>query len=266
MVRLTRTGPVARVTLDSPSNANALSSRMLRELRDALERCGRDDGVRAVVLTGEGRVFCSGVDMAERLHAPSGHPGPTISEVVSVLAALPKPVVARVQGHVRGGGTGLVAAADLAVAPERVTFAFTEVRVGVAPAVVAVPVLRRMTRRAFERWALTGEPFGAAEAAASGLLSAAVPLDDDLDPWVDAALAAVLRGAPAALARTKTLPDLCAGPWEDALAAAQRLSDELFASPWGREGMSAFLERRSPHWVAEWPRAAEPLSDEGGGS
>lgn len=255
VVRVERRGPVARLTLDSPGNANALSARLLGELAHALSDCRGDPSVRVMVIAAAGTTFCSGADMAERLEHPVAGSTAAIGAVLSAIATAPHAVVARVQGHVRGGGMGLVAAADMAVAAAGATFAFSEVRVGVAPAVVAVPVLRRMSRRSFERWALTGDVFDAAEAAASGLLSAAVADEAALDAWIDAVVSSVLRSSPAAVAATKTLPDICAGPWETALADAEQLSDALFASEGGEEGMRAFFEKRRPAWSAEWPLA-----------
>ena len=247
-VHLERAGPTARITLDSPSNANALSAPVLSGLLGAAEACRLDDGVRVVVLGAAGRTFCSGADMAERLDPPPG-PAVTIGEVLSALAGLPQVLVARVQGHVRGGGMGLVAVADMAVSSAAVSFAFSEARLGVAPAVVAVPVLRRMSRRAFERYALTGDVFGAPEAAAAGLVNEVVPGDAELDGWVDGITESVLACSPLALRATKGLPAIAAAPWDDAIASATELSDALFSSDDGREGMTAFFEKRRPRWA-----------------
>lgn len=244
------------MTLDSPRNRNALSSRLLAELLATLEQVQVDPEVRAVVLTGEGSVFCSGVDLDERLHPPAEQPA-TLPEVLSCLVSLPQPVVARVNGHVRAGGMGLVASCDLAVAPAAASFAFTEVRVGVAPAVIAVPVLRLMARRAFVRYALTGDVFGAEEALSAGLLTAVAPDLGAVDTWVDGVVASVLRAAPTAVTASKGLPAMIDGrPWDEAMAAAESLSDELFAAAAAVEGMAAFLEKRSPSWTCDWPPGA----------
>lgn len=249
---------MATFTLDSPHNRNALSTRVLGDLFAGLQEVQADPDVRVVVLTGAGRVFCSGLDLDERLHPPAdppaGAPAATLPDVLSSLVALPQPVIARVNGHVRAGGMGLVAACDLAVAAEGASFAFTEVRVGVAPAIIAVPAMALMGRRAFLRYALTGEVFDAAEAARTGLLTAAVADAGALDEWVQARVGAVLRAAPPAVAATKGLADLVAGrPWDEAMASAEGLSAELFAAPSGAEGMAAFLEKRAPSWTVEWP-------------
>jgi len=252
LVGVSRRGAVVTLTLDSPRNRNALSSLLLGELHSALREIQADPAVRVVVLTGTGSVFCSGADLQERLHPPPSGATGSLPQVLTCLAELSQPVVARVNGHVRAGGMGLVASCDLAVAPASATFAFTEVRVGVAPAVIAVPALRVMGRRAFSRYALTGEAFGAAEAQASGLISASVE-DAALDGWVAGAVASILRSSPLAVAATKGLAEGLGGrAWEEALASAGALSDELFSMADAAEGMAAFLEKRSPSWAVEW--------------
>ena len=243
------------LTLDSPANRNALSRQLLADLADALARARANLDVRVVVLTGSGSTFCSGVDLAERLRPPTGTPAASLSEVLSTIVAMPQPVVARVNGHVRAGGMGLVCASDLAVAPAWATFGFSEVRVGVAPAMIAVPALRRMGRRAFDRYALSGDVFGSGEAAAAGVLTAAVPDSDALDEWVDSVVASLLRCAPTAVAATKSLADLVDRPWAEAIDAAAGLSERVFAEAPAVEGMAAFLERRNPSWAVDWPPA-----------
>ena len=252
-VRVERRGPVATVVLDSPANRNALSARLLGELVAALREIQADPDVRAVVLTGTGTVFSSGADLHEHRghHTPEEPGSALLPELLSLITALPQPVVARVNGHVRGGGVGLVAASDLAVAPRPVTFAFSEVRVGVAPAMIAVPALAVMGRRSFSRYALTGEPFGADAAVTAGLLTAAVD-PDDLDGWVAGAVAAVLRSSPQAVTATKgliaTVTEL---GWDEAMAGATALSAQMFSSEAAAEGMAAFLEKRPAPWVVE---------------
>ncbi len=250
-------GPVVTLTLDSPANRNALSRRLLAELASGLAEAQADPDVRVVVLTGTGSTFCSGVDLTERLHPPAGEPSATLPDVLSAIVGMAQPVVARVNGHVRAGGIGLVCACDLAVAPQDATFGFSEVRVGVAPSVIAVPALRRMGRRAFDRYALTGDVFDAAEAAAAGVLTAAVRDTGALDAWVDQVVGSLLRSAPTAVAATKGLADLVARPWDEALDAAAVLSERLFGAEAAAEGMAAFLEKRQPSWVVEWPPARD---------
>lgn len=250
LVRVQRDGAVTTLTLDSPANRNALSARLVAQLTAALGEAEADPAVRVVVLTGSGTVFCSGADLRERKGAPpsSRAPGSTIPELFTTLVTMGTPVVARVNGAVRAGGLGLVASCDLAAAPPEATFAFTEVRVGVAPAMIAVPLLRLIDRRSFVRYALTAETFGAAEAAEAGLLTAVA---EDLDGWVAATTGALLRAAPSALAATKRLVDEVDGrSWAEGLAAMAALADRLFAGPEAAEGMAAFLEKRPPAWTA----------------
>ena len=171
---------VRTLTLDSPGNRNALSARLLAQLEQALRDATSDPEVRAVVLTGAGTVFCSGADLSERgTAAPNRMPA-----ILTSIVESPVPVIARVNGHARAGGIGLIAAADMAVAAEAATFAFTEVRVGVAPAMILVPALRVVDHRFLARTTLTGERFSASEAAAAGLLTAVTPDETALDAWV----------------------------------------------------------------------------------
>jgi methylglutaconyl-CoA hydratase len=239
-------GGVRTLTLDSPENRNALSARLLEELEQALRDATTDADVRAVVITGSGSVFCSGADLSERgKAAPSRMP-----DILTMIVQSATPVIARVNGHARAGGLGLIAAADMAVAPESSTFAFTEVRVGVAPAMILVPALRVMDRRFLARMTLTGERFGAHEAVAAGLLSA-VTADGEaaLDEWVAERTTAIRQGAPGAVRATKgLLRDLPHDAWSEGLTTAAALSAELFAGAEAAEGMEAFLQKRRPSW------------------
>ncbi|MEU5754460.1 enoyl-CoA hydratase family protein [Streptomyces sp. NPDC047853] len=232
---------VETLTLDSPHTRNALSAALVTDLAAALTDAGRDPDVRAVVLTHTGNTFSAGADLRDP-------PDPdALVGLVRGIVELPKPVVARVTGHVRAGGLGLLAACDIAGASTDSTFAFTEVRIGVAPAVISLPLLPRTDPRALARYYLTGERFDAAEAARIGLVTAA---GDDVDAVLGPVLDGVRRASPQALAETKRL--LTARVLEafdrDA-AQLTALSARLFASPQAREGMTAFLERRDPEWV-----------------
>jgi len=242
---------VATITLDSPANRNALSPQLMGELAARL-RVALDDGsVRVVVLSHAGRVFCSGMD----LKATAGAGGATdlpvtaFPEILGTLWTSPKPVLARVGGAARAGGIGLVAACDIAVAARSATFAFSEVRIGVVPAVISVPVLPRLAPRAAHELFLTGEVFGAARAAEIGLVNVAVA-DEDLDAEVDRYVDMLVRGAPGALAATKEmLRRPPAGSMAADFAAMAALSAERFASEEGREGVAAFAEKRLASWV-----------------
>nr|WP_229375983.1 enoyl-CoA hydratase family protein [Streptomyces spirodelae] len=239
---------IRTLTLDSPHNRNALSARLVGELYAELARAEEDASVRAVLLTHTGNTFCAGADLNEAGADAASADGPrALAALLRAIAAFPKPVVARVTGHVRAGGTGLLAACDISVAGPGATFAFTEARIGVAPAVISMPVLPRTDPRAMARYYLTGERFGPAEAARIGLITLAA---DDPDEALAPVLDGLRRGSPQGLAESKRLVT------REVLAAFDRdtgtlaeLSARLFASDEAREGMTAFLERREPEWA-----------------
>ena len=245
LVGVQHAGGIRTLTLDSPANRNALSSGLLEELDRALRDATTDPEVRAIVLTGSGPVFSSGADLSERgAAAPNRMP-----DILTCIVESPVPVIARVNGHARAGGLGLIAASDLAAAAEASTFAFTEVRVGVAPAMIMVPALRVVEPRFLAAMTLTGEKFTALEAARAGLLSAVADDETALDDWVAAQTLAISKSAPGAVRATKALlRTLPAQGWKDGLAAAAATSAELFAGPEAAEGMAAFLEKRRPTW------------------
>src|SRR4051794_40890732 len=194
---------IATVTLDSPANRNALSAQLVGELTDHLEAAAADEAVRAVVLTHTGTVFCAGADLKEQ--AAEGGPQAGTARMLALLRTvveLPKPVVARVDGAVRAGGLGLVGACDIALAGGKASFAFTEVRLGLAPAIISLTTLGRMSERAASRYYLTGETFDARAAAACGLITEAV---DELDAAVAAVADALRACSPQGLAETKPL-------------------------------------------------------------
>ena len=236
-----RTRGVETLSLDTTGTRNALSARLVAALADALAECGKDPDVRAVVLTHTGNTFSAGADLREPQHPDA------LVALLRQLVELPKPVLARVTGHVRAGGLGLLAACDLALAGPAATFAFTEVRIGVAPAVISLPLLPRTDPRALARYYLTGERFGPEEAVRTGLLTAtATDVDEALAP----ALEGLRRSAPEALAETKRLLTARVLETFDRDAAdLTALSARLFASDQAREGMTAFLEKRDPAWV-----------------
>lgn len=261
LVRAQTADGIATITLDSPHNANALSFRLLTELTAELERAMADPAVRVVVLTGAGKVFCAGADLKEASSTPTagGSGGssprvgtaaaPLMSGVMRLVWDSPKPVICRVNGAARAGGIGLVAAADIAIAADSASFAFSEVRIGVVPAVISVPCLRRMPSRAAAEYFLTGEVFDARRAAEIGLLTKAVAADD-LDAETERYARMLLRGAPRALAATKEV--LRAGQADGfavGLTKMAELSATFFGSDEAREGMAAFAAKRDPSWV-----------------
>jgi methylglutaconyl-CoA hydratase len=252
VVRTGRAGQVTTITLDSPSRANALSSGLLADLRAALDEAIGDPGARVIVLTGAGKVFCAGADLKEAATNPAGAT-PLMAGVVQLLWDSPKPVICRVNGAARAGGLGLIAACDIAVAVDHATFAFSEVRIGVVPAVISVPCLRRMPSRAAAEYFLTGEVFDASRAAAIGLLTRAVPAAE-LDAEIARYAGMLLRGAPGALAGTKgVLRDVPAETVAGGLARMAELSGSYFGAEEAREGMAAFAAKRDPSWALAQP-------------
>ncbi|HEY0641716.1 MAG TPA: enoyl-CoA hydratase-related protein [Pseudonocardiaceae bacterium] len=248
---------IATITLDSPANRNALSARLRRELHDHLVATAADDAVRVVVLTHTGTVFCAGMDLKESRGADSSAQG--VNEFPRILELIwthPKPVVARLAGTARAGGVGLVAAADIAVAAREVSFAFTEVRIGVVPAVISVTVLPRLLPRAAHELFLTGEPFDAERAVRAGLINSAVAAEE-LDAEVRRYTDMLALGGPGALAATKEMlrRPRAATMGED-FAAMLELSARHFAGPEGQEGIRAFAEKRPAAWVPVRPSSA----------
>ena len=243
LVHLAVEGPVATITLDSPHNRNALSRRLLTELAEHLARADALADVRVVVLESAGRVFCSGADLSEAAGGSMAQGTQAIVDVMRSIVTLSKPVVARVAGPVRAGGIGLVAACDIVVAAEEASFALTEVKLGLTPAVISLTVLPRLTSRDAAYTCLTGETFGGAEAARMGLATQAVAAEG-LDERIAEICASLATGAPQGLRETKALlaRDLVAriDTQRDDLA---ELSARLFGSDEAKEAMAAFLSR-----------------------
>ncbi|MBV9312451.1 MAG: enoyl-CoA hydratase/isomerase family protein [Pseudonocardia sp.] len=250
LVHLRLADGVASITLDSPRNRNALSAQLRRELLAHLDTAIAEQDARAIVLTHTGPVFCAGIDLKESRGARADDQG--VNEVPAILQRIwtaPTPVIARLTGPARAGGVGLVAACDLAVAAEEVNFAFTEVRIGVVPAVISVPLLPRVQPTALHELFLTGENFDARRAAAIGLITKAVPasqLDNEVSRYTD-----MLRlAAPGALAATKQLlRGHSAATMTADFTAMLTLSAARFASEEGQEGIRAFSEKRPPAWA-----------------
>lgn len=238
---------VATLTLDSPHNRNALSARLVTELGEHLAAAAADPAVRAVVLAHTGKAFCSGADLSEVAEGPAAGTARLLA-LLRAIVELPKPVLARVDGHARAGGLGLLGACDLVVCGPRATFAFTEARIGVAPAVISLTVLPRLSDRAAGRYFLTGEVFDGAAAQACGLVTEAV---SDVDATLSRLLDGVRAGSPQGLAASKRLATARVRAALDAGGAAMAaLSAELFTSAEAVEGITAFLQRREPSWVA----------------
>ena len=259
LIRLERDGrDVVTLTLNRPEKHNALSGPLVEALSASLAGLAADEALRAVVLTGAGHSFCAGADIGEMRSAAAATPEDNerdarrLASLLQRLDRFPRPTVARVQGNAFGGALGLIAACDVAVGAETAVFSLSEVRLGIAPAMISPYVLRAIGLRHARRLCLTGERFGAAAAARIGLLHEAVA-DDRLDATVDGIVSDLLRGAPGAQAAIKRLLAEVAGREE---ASDERLATStarwiarLRAAPEGREGLSAFLEKRPARWV-----------------
>ncbi len=246
LVTLEVAGGVGTITLDSPANRNALSAAVRAGLRLALDAAASDPAVRVVLLTHRGPVFCSGMDLKEEAVAGPGEQG--VRELPAILrrvARCPKPVVARVGGPARAGGVGLLAAADIVVAARSATFAFSEVRIGLIPAVITVPVLHRVAPWAARELLLTGEVFGAERALRIGLVNA---VEDDVDAGVGRYVHSLLAGGPTALAGTKALLQAGLDDSEERYGRLLEISATQFASAEALEGGRSFAEKRPPAW------------------
>lgn len=241
---------VARLTLDSPHNRNAMSTALVDQLRQGLTDAADDPGVRVAVLGHTGGTFCAGADLSE---AAGRDPGDLATaralEAAGLLRSileLPVPVIAAIDGHVRAGGMGLIGACDLVVAGTASTFALTEARIGVAPSIISLTLLPKMTARAAGRYFVTGEKFGAEEAERIGLVTVAT---DDVPAAVAQLTDEITKGSPQGLAMSKALTtaSILADFDRDAERLAKQ-SAELFVSDEAREGMVAFLQKRQANW------------------
>jgi len=238
---------IARIALDSPRNRNALSAALIDQLTRALVEAGADDTVRAVELTHTGSTFCAGADLTEASQGGMKAGATGMLTLLRDIVALPKPVVGSIDGHVRAGGLGLVGACDMVLAGPASTFAFSEVRLGLAPAMISLTTLPRLNPRAASRYYLTGETFDATTAARIGLVTEAV---DDIDAGTRSVLDALRACSPQGLRETKPL--LTAGMLDAFEARAEALAEQsarLFATDEAAEGMSAFLAKRPPSWA-----------------
>ena len=258
-------GGVATITLDSPANRNALGRALLSDLSAALDRATAPD-VRVVVLTHTGPAFCAGADLKERSSSAADSGPPDSRPMVDAMRRLmdaDAPTIASVKGPVRAGGIGLMASCDLVVVAASVDFAFTEVRIGVAPAIISVPILGRANASLLRAPFLTGERFDAQRARSIGLVTHVGSDSDDVDRIVAELCAGVLAGAPSAVAETKRLMRTVPTLGRDvAFEQMRALSDSLFQAADAAEGMAAFLEKRRPTWHTE--PLTEPLTERQG--
>ena len=248
---------IGRVTLNRPDVRNAFDDALIASLTQAFAELDRDPSVKVVVLAGNGPAFCAGADLnwMKRMsgygYEENARDARALAEMLATLDGLDKPSIARVHGPAFAGGTGLVAACDIAVGTPDAKFCFSEAKLGLSPATISPYVMRAIGVRAASRYFLTAEVFDAQEALRIGMLSTLVPAAE-LDATVDALAQHLLAGGSEAHARIKDLIRQVAGrPIDDALKAdtARRIA-EIRASPEGKEGIAAFLEKRKPKWFS----------------
>ena len=256
-ILIERKDGVGHITLNRPEVRNAFDDALIGALANAFAELDADNSVRAVVLAGNGPAFCAGADlnwmkrMAGYGYDENLRDARALADMLSALDRLDKPTIARVHGPAFAGGTGLVAACDIAVGTPEAKFCFSEAKLGLSPATISPYVLRAIGARAASRYFLTAEVFSAEEALRIGLLSAMVPAAE-LDAFIGRLLEHLLAGGAAAHARIKDLVrDVAGRPIDDALKGdtARRIA-EIRASPEGREGIASFLEKRKPKWLS----------------
>ena len=249
---------VARVTLNRPEIHNAFNDAVIAGLTERFQALEADDAVRAVVITGAGRSFSAGGDlnwmrgMADYSDAQNRADALRLADLMHTLDGLAKPTVARVNGAAFGGGVGLVACCDIAVAADSAVLCLSEVRIGLAPAVISPFVVRAMGARRARRYFLTAERISAADAVTIGLVHEVVPAAE-LDNAVDGFIGLLLQGGPESIREGKSLVNFVEGEndraaWREETAA--RVA-RMRASSEGQEGLSAFLEKRKPNWISQ---------------
>jgi len=252
---VTRDNGIVHLTIDRPDVRNAFDDHLIAELTAALDEIDRDDSVRGVVLAGAGKHFSAGADLGW-MQRMAGYDwddnfadSEAMAELMHKLDTLSQPTLARVQGAAIGGGVGLVACCDIAVAADRALFGLTEVKLGLIPAVVAPYVVKAIGERAARRHAVTGERFDASEAERLGLVQEVVAAND-LDVRIESLLATLRENGPQAMRAAKRLMHDVADAHDNAelrRETARRIADQR-ASAEGQEGMAAFLDKRRPSW------------------
>jgi methylglutaconyl-CoA hydratase len=254
---VSETKGVVKLALARPELRNALDAQTIQEGIALIDWVSARDDVRVVVLSGEGTHFCAGADlnymkkMRDASLEENEQDAVRLGNLFGKIASCPKPVIARVHGAAMGGGSGLVAAADISVAAEDTVFAFTEVRLGIIPAVISPYLIRRMGAARLRRAVLTGYRFDAEEALRLGLIDAVAPLPlADLDRMVDEIAQDLLAAGPKAVTAAKQLLDTVSGmSLELAAAETARRIARIRCTPEAQEGMASFLEKRKPSWV-----------------
>ena len=249
------TGPVARVVLARPEARNAMSAATLEELRAAFDSLSKDPALRAVVVTGEGKDFCAGADIewmraGGRMSPAEGEADARkFADMLAAVEACPVPVIVAAQGNVFGGGLGLLAACDIALVADDAKLCFSEVKLGIMPAVISCWVLPKIGTANARRWYLTAELFGAREAVAMGLAHEAVPAAE-LAAKAETVVKAILKNGPKAVRKAKEMiPKIAAADLAGRVDLTVKTLVSLRSSPEGQEGLTAFLEKRPASWV-----------------
>jgi len=251
----TTEGKVLRLVMNRPQVHNAFNAEMIRDLATAFGRAGKDPEVRVIVLTGAGESFCAGADlnwMREVIrysYEENLRESRELAELMNSIYALPKPTIARVNGAVIGGGTGLFSACDIVIASERARFGLSEVKIGLVPAAIGPYVIRRIGESAARDLFLTGERFDSRRALEIGLVNKVVP-HEELDKKVNEVVELLLGSGPEAIVKCKELLRRVPGmSLEEAKGYTAEMIAGLRVSPEGQEGMAAFLEKRKPKWT-----------------
>jgi methylglutaconyl-CoA hydratase len=256
LLSLRREGPIAHLTFARPDVRNAFNAKLIAQLHAAIDELGADPSVRAVVLSGQGKTFCGGADILwmraslELTREANLEDARAMSRMFRAIDTLPKPVIARVHGAALGGGSGIVACCDVAIASADTIFGFTETKLGIMPAVISPFVLAKIGRSHARALALTGERFDAQRALAIGLVHEVVPSEADLDAAVERVTAEVCSASPTGLAATKALfARVSEESYDETLETTAQAIAAQRTSPEGQDGLRAFLEKRRPAWM-----------------
>jgi methylglutaconyl-CoA hydratase len=257
MLEVSKQDGIARVTLNRPALRNAFDDELIKKLRSAFEDVAKDKAVRIMVLAGNGPAFCAGADlnwmkrMAGYGYDENLADARSLAEMLAALDRMPKPTIARVHGPVFAGGTGLVAACDIAVGTPEAKFCLSEAKLGLSPATISPYVIRAMGERNARRYFLTAEVFDAEEAYRIGMLSV-LAAKESLDAVISSLIQNLLAGGPEAHGKIKALIRVVAGRRPDDALVAETAKEiaEIRGSPEGKEGIAAFLEKRKASWCS----------------
>src|SRR5256884_2610627 len=265
MLKVNVERPIASVILDRPDIHNAFNDELVKLVTETFTELGARDDVRVIVLGGNGKSFCAGADlnwmkrMVQYTREQNLEDARAVGRMYLTIAKCPKPVIARVHGAALGGGAGLVAASDIAMALESVQFGFTEVKLGIIPAIIGPFVIARVGPGRAREFFITGERFLAPVAMNIGLIQHVVSHELALDALIDSKISQILTSAPGAIASAKELVfGVAARTLESSLEFAADAIARARTSEEGQAGMQAFLERQKPPWIAKTEKAEKP--------